>query len=105
LVTASNPIHPGDVITIYATGLGATSPEVPAGLPAPSTPPALAVLAPQVNLGDVSVNVGYAGLTPGTTGVYQITAQVPSRVPQGNQVPLTVVQAGITSSAPVRVVD
>ena len=33
-VTPANPIHSGDVITIYATGLGPTSPQLEAGLPA-----------------------------------------------------------------------
>jgi len=36
LVTPTNPIHPGDTIVIYATGLGRTQPSVDAGMPAPS---------------------------------------------------------------------
>jgi uncharacterized protein (TIGR03437 family) len=105
LVTPSNPIHSGDQIVIYATGLGATSPEVEAGTPAPSSPPALTVLAPDVRLGNVPLAVSYAGLAPGQVGVYQIHAQAPSRAPVGTEVPLSVTQAGVTASVTVRVVD
>jgi uncharacterized protein (TIGR03437 family) len=105
LVTPSNPIHSGDVIVIYATGLGGTSPEVEAGLPGPWTPPALAVVAPDVQLGGMPLAVSYAGLAPGEVGVYQINAQVPARAPIGNQVPLTITQAGVVASVSVRVVD
>jgi uncharacterized protein (TIGR03437 family) len=105
LVTASNPIHGGDEITIYATGLGLTSPEVPAGQPAPSAPPALTVFAPEVLLGDTPLEVRYAGLAPGTAGVYWITARVPSKVSPGNLVPLTVGQGDGSATVTVRVVD
>jgi uncharacterized protein (TIGR03437 family) len=105
LITPSNPIHSGDVIVIYATGLGGTSPEVEAGLPGPSAPHAMAVVAPDVQLGGMPLAVIYAGLAPGEVGVYQINAQVPSKAPTGNQVPLTITQGGFTASVDVRVVD
>jgi uncharacterized protein (TIGR03437 family) len=105
LVTASNPIHEGDVVTIYATGLGPTTPEIAAGLAAPLTPPALTLYAPLVTLGDAPLTISYAGLTPGAAGVYQITAQVPTKAPKGSQVPLTIMLAGATTSVAVRVVD
>jgi uncharacterized protein (TIGR03437 family) len=105
LVTPSNPIHGNDWIVIYATGLGATSPAVAAGLPAPYAPPALAVVAPDVSLGGVPLAVSYAGLAPGEAGVYQINAQVPPRPPVGDQVPLTITQGGVTSSVVERVVN
>ena len=38
LVTPTNPMHPGDSIVIWATGLGRTSPAVDSGMPAPSDP-------------------------------------------------------------------
>jgi uncharacterized protein (TIGR03437 family) len=105
LITPSNPIHSGDVIIIYATGLGGTSPEIEAGLPGPSAPHAVAVVAPDVQLGGMPLAVIYAGLAPGEVGVYQINAQVPARAPTGNQVPLTITQGGFTASVGVRVVD
>jgi len=105
LVTPANPIHSGDVFTIYATGLGSTSPEVEAGLPGPAVPPAITVVPPDVRLGGVPLAVSYAGLAPGLVGVYQINAQAPGKAPEGNQVPLTVTQSGVTASVNVRVVD
>ena len=104
LVTPSNPIHGNDWIVIYATGLGITSPAVAAGLPAPSSPLALAVVAPEVSLGGLPLAVSYAGLTPGEVGVYQINAQVPPKPPEGDHVPLTITQSGVTASVAVRVV-
>ena len=105
LVTASNPLHSNDQIWIYATGLGATLPEVAAGTPAPSAPPALAVLAPDVRLGGIPLAVSYAGLAPGQVGVYQITARAPAKAPTGTEVPLTITQGGVTASVTLRVVD
>jgi uncharacterized protein (TIGR03437 family) len=105
LVTPANPIHSGDVITIYATGLGSTSPPVDAGFAAPSNPLAVTTTVPDVRLGGVPLAVSYAGLAPGEVGVYQINARAPARAPQGDQVPLSLTQAGVTTSVNVRVVD
>ena len=40
LVTPTNPVHPGDSIVIWATGLGRTSPAIDSGMPAPVRPAA-----------------------------------------------------------------
>ncbi len=106
LVTPANPIHEDDHIVIYLTGLGRTSPTIEAGLPAPSSPPASALIEPTVTLGSVPLPVHYAGLSPGQVGVYQINAQVPFRgVPAGMEVPLTISQGGASTTLLVRVVD
>jgi uncharacterized protein (TIGR03437 family) len=104
LITPTNPIHPGDWITIYGTGLGATLPAVDAGMPAPSSPLALPLIPPIVTLGGVPLSIGYAGLAPGWVGVYQINASVPNGVPGGMEVPLTISQGGASTSLNVRVV-
>jgi uncharacterized protein (TIGR03437 family) len=105
LVTPTNPIHSGDIITIYATGLGSTSPQIEAGLPAPFAPLAVTTVLPDIRLGGVAMAVSYAGLAPGEVGVYQINTRAPARAPQGDQVPLSLTQGGITTSVNVRVVD
>jgi uncharacterized protein (TIGR03437 family) len=105
LITPTNPIHPNDTITIYATGMGLTSPLVSAGMPAPSNPLSNTVIAPLVTLGGVPLNVMYAGLVPGEIGVYQVNASVPSGVPQGMDIPLAVAQAGYSTTLNVRVVN
>jgi uncharacterized protein (TIGR03437 family) len=105
LATDSNPIHRGDSLAIYLTGLGQTNPAVQAGLPAPGDPLATALTAPDVQLGGQEVPVTYAGLAPGEVGVYQINVTVPGSVPQGLAVPLTISQGGFTTSINLRVID
>ncbi len=105
LVTPSNPLHPGDEISIYATGLGPTSPEVEAGLPPPSSPPALLLVPPEVRLGGAPMAVSYAGLSPGQVGVYRIDAKVPQKPPAGVEVPLTISRGSGTTAVSVRVVE
>jgi len=79
--------HPGEILVMYAWGLGAVSPMVKAGTPSPS--PAATVIAP-VNLRfDYRPNASaslpiqtlqpvFAGLTPTEVGLYQINFTVPS---------------------------
>ena len=83
LLTATAPAHAGDTVVIYVTGLGATTPnpaptEIPnyAGVMIPAT---LASL--KVTLGGVAVDpslIKYAGLTPGSAGLYQINLYIPA---------------------------
>jgi uncharacterized protein (TIGR03437 family) len=105
LVTPSDPIHRGDTIIIYLTGMGAVSPLVANGFPGPSNPLALALAPPTVEIGGTPLSVDYAGLAPGEVGVYQINATVPSDVPQGLSLPLTITQGGFTHSENVRVIQ
>ncbi len=105
LVTPTNPIHPGDYIEIYLTGMGATTPLVPAGQAGPFSPLSVATILPSLSLGGYPLNLLYAGLAPGLVGVDQIDAQIPSGVPQGMSVPLTIAQGGQSTSVDVRVVN
>ena len=106
LVTPSNPIHPGDQLVIYLTGLGKTSPQVDTGMPAPMEPLASVLVQPDVTLSGVPLQVLYAGLAPGEVGIYQINAIVPSRgIPTGFNLPLEIAQGGQSTTLMVRVVD
>lgn len=106
LVTPSNPVHMEDRLTIYLTGMGKTWPEVDDGAQAPSSPLSAALVTPAVSLGGVALPVEYAGLTPGTVGVYQINVIVPFKgLPTGFDIPLTVSQGGNSTTIPVRVVN
>jgi len=105
LATAANPVHRGDTIVIYLTGLGHTSPPVQTGFAAPYSPLAWTQSATQVTLGDVPLPVAYSGLTPGLVGVYQINAQVPHFTPSGMEVPLKITHGGRSTSVTVRVVE
>ena len=105
VVTSSNPVHRGDVLTIYATGLGRTSPAVETGMTAPSEPLASALIPPVVTLGGVPMQVEFAGLTPGEIGVYQINVRISDRAPLGLGVPLSVSQGAGGTATSVRVVE
>lgn len=106
LVTPSNPVHKGDMLVIYLTGLGVTRPPTGTGLASPSSPLALTSATPQVTLGGLPLQLLFSGLTPGEVGVYQINVAVPPKnVPTGNEVLLVINQAGGSTSLSVRVVD
>jgi uncharacterized protein (TIGR03437 family) len=75
----------GDVLVIYALGLGATDPAQTVGVPASGVASAAA---PTITIGGVTVSpsdVLYAGVSPGFIGLYQINLRVPAGVPSGNQ--------------------
>jgi len=78
----------GDTITIYAIGLGATSPPVATNQLAPSSPLAWATPTPDVSFGaEIGAPVAapqYAGLTPGSIGLYQVNVTVPDNSPTGS---------------------
>jgi uncharacterized protein (TIGR03437 family) len=103
-VNLVDPIHKGDHLIIYASGLGLTSPPVDAGSVSPSPAPVV-LLKPVVTLGGVTCPVTFAGLTPGQIGVYQIDVNVPQGVTQGLNVPLTVCQGTSCGTVNVRVVQ
>jgi uncharacterized protein (TIGR03437 family) len=105
LATPSNPVHQGDTIVIYATGLGQTVPAVNAGAAAPLDPLAASAVTPQVLLGGVSLPMLWAGLTPGFAGLYQINAQVPWFVPTGASVEMDIIQGSSSTSLFLRVVE
>jgi len=103
LVSSSSPAHVGDTLVIYCTGLGPTDVNVTAGSPAPLDRLANTVSPVTVTIGDKTVNAGFAGLTPGSTGLYQVNVVVPAGV-SGAAVPITLTVAGQTSRpAPVAI--
>jgi minor extracellular serine protease Vpr len=104
-VTPSNPVHRGDVLVIYATGLGRTNPLIPAGQPAPTDQLASTQIPVVVTLGGIQQQVLFAGLAPGLVGVYQINVQITRSVPEGLSVPLVISQGGGSTSFVVRVVN
>jgi uncharacterized protein (TIGR03437 family) len=98
LVTDDAPAKPGDHLTIYLTGLGATDQTVASGAPSPATVLIHPLAAPALTLNGRTVPVDFAGLTPGSVGLYQINFEVPEGTPGGNVV-LVVSQAGSSSNA------
>lgn len=104
ILNFTNPVHPGEGISILLTGLGRTSPEPNLGESAPGDPLAIATQVPTVTIGNTPLQIDFAGLVPGQIGVYQINATVPGSVTDAAQTPLTIKQGTISTAIPVRVV-
>lgn len=99
---ATHPAAPGEALEIYATGLGATTPSVAAGVAAPSNPPAATVITPEVLVGTAAAQILFSGLAPGLAGVYQINIAVPT-VLSPNAYQLTIRAGTASSSAPANI--
>jgi adhesin/invasin len=98
LAQPGTPASIGETVVIYCTGLGAVSPAVKEGLPAPATPPLSTTVNPvTVTIGGTAAQVAFSGLTPGYAGLYQVNAVVPSGIATGDTVPVVVSVAGQTS--------
>ena len=104
ILNFTNPVHPGEGISIMLTGLGRTSPEPNLGEGAPGDPLAIATTLPTVTIGNTPLQIDFAGLVPGQIGVYQINATVPGGIADAAQTPLTIKQGTISTAIPVRVV-
>jgi uncharacterized protein (TIGR03437 family) len=89
LVTADSPAAPGEIVVLYATGLGETAPAAICGwLPELAAP--LADLADfQVLLNGTAVDpqlILYAGQTPGFAALFQINLQLPANSPPNPEI-------------------
>jgi uncharacterized protein (TIGR03437 family) len=92
----THPAKIGDIVTVYATGLGAVA-----------NPPADGansldelrknLVTPQILIGGVSAVVQFSGLSPQFVGVNQINVTVPNVAP-GNKIPFQIMLGGITTS-------
>jgi uncharacterized protein (TIGR03437 family) len=100
LAQAGTPASIGETVVIYCTGLGAVTPAVKEGSPAPATPPLSTTVNPvTVTIGGQAAQVTFSGLTPGYAGLYQINAVAPSGIVTGDLLPVVVSVAGQTSPA------
>ncbi len=86
-ITAANPAKPGEVVVLYGTGFGAVQPAVASGAAAGG---AAATRGPvTVTVGGRPAPVGYAGVTPGFAGLYQVNVTLPSAYQPGDVVALS----------------
>ena len=94
---AAHPAKPGETLTIYLAGLGATNPPVKSGDPTPSgqTP---STVRPKIFVDGQEAEILYAGLTPADVGRYQIDFVVPADARTGT-LDVVVTQNGIVANA------
>jgi len=96
----SHPAKAGDVLIIYATGMGAVdNTPIDGGVPGVL---AHTVATPAVTFGGVPGIVDFSGLAPQFVGVNQLNVTVPSGVTPGN-VPLQIQVNGFTTTNTVLV--
>ncbi|MEX2302154.1 MAG: M36 family metallopeptidase [Bryobacterales bacterium] len=84
VVSPQNPARPGEVVVIYATGVGSLTNRPATGEGAPAEPFAISAVETDVMVGNLSANVLFAGLTPGYVGLLQINVQLPDVLPPGD---------------------
>ena len=75
---------PGDVIVLWATGFGPTTPAPPAGVAVPSDKVYATSSLPTITIDNVPATVYGAALSPGSVGLYQVAIQVPSSLADGD---------------------
>jgi uncharacterized protein (TIGR03437 family) len=86
----------GQVVSIYATGCGQTSPPLPDGAPPAALSRALATV--EVYLANDKADVQFAGAHPAYPGICQINAVVPQKSYLTGQVPLYFTVNGMPSN-------
>jgi len=77
------PAKPGDVLILWGTGFGPTTPLAPDGVVVPSTA-SYSTSAVTVTLDNLPATVYGAALASGSVGLYQVAIQVPATFNNGN---------------------
>lgn len=113
LITPENPAVPGEVITVYATGLGSVAsprppflPLPPDGEPAGTDPLRVCAFRHRLRVGPAAATTQFCGLAPGMVGVFQVNAVLDVDTPSGEQelfLELVDGSGTILSGRPVRI--
>jgi uncharacterized protein (TIGR03437 family) len=93
VITPSNPATPGEIIVLYAAGLGRTQPDIASGEPVGIATNILYLAQLQVLLNGVALpasSIYYAGLAPGFVGLYQINLRLPLDLPANPSIQLAI---------------
>jgi hypothetical protein len=82
-VSAAKPVKPGEILVLFASGLGPTRPGVDPGQPFTADPLQVANSPVQVFINGKAGDVLYAGGYPGTVDSYQVNFRVPDGTAAG----------------------
>ncbi len=94
-VSPAKPAKPGEIITLFGTGLGLLSPSLGTG--EPSTGNNTGVL-PTVTVDGQSATVKFSGAAPGFVGLNQVNIQIPSGTRTASDIPVVLTIANKTSN-------
>ena len=100
-ITQDNPAIPGEVISVYATGIGLVLPGDAAITGKVFTGPAANypnVPVDDAQVGGKTANVLQAGLKPGLLGVYEVQLQLNSDIPTNPETQVFIAQSVFTSN-------
>lgn len=109
LIDEANPAIPGEIITLFASGLGLTAPlpsaeNLASGQPTPFSPlfqapfAFLDFVSALIGVDESSATIEFAGLMPGFVGIYQINLKVFEGLPDNPRTPLTIAQRSFISN-------
>ncbi len=93
LVTADNPLLPGDSVALFATGLGLTAPGT-----GPTAGLDIAIQQPTVTVAGLDCPVSFAGAAPGFIGLDQINCAIPSGISSTTSAPVVITSGTMTSN-------
>ena len=80
---AEAPPIAGEIVQIFATGLGAVDPAVLSGAGAPRSPLSWTLTVPRVEVAGRDAKVVFSGLAPLFVGLYQVNAELPNDLTTG----------------------
>ena len=109
LITDENPAVPGEIITVFASGLGFTSPlpsaaNLASGQPTPASPlfqapfAFLDFISSLIGVDERAATIEFAGLMPGFVGIYQINLKIFEDLPDNPRTPFTIAQRNFVSN-------
>jgi uncharacterized protein (TIGR03437 family) len=90
LVTEASPGKAGEVLTLYGTGFGPTTPARPEGLPVPQSPAFVVTDPASVQIATASFTAQSAYALPGAVGIDVVEFALASGAPSGGDFQLTV---------------
>jgi uncharacterized protein (TIGR03437 family) len=100
LITTSNPAKRGQIIQLFANGLGPVTNPPADGVAATASPLSETPTTPIVMIGGAQAQVSFSGLAPGYQALYQVNVTVPTNAQTGN-VAISLQIGGVTSPVSV----
>jgi uncharacterized protein (TIGR03437 family) len=103
----TTPAAPGEFVSLFATGFGATAPAFEAGQ-VPGVTAELTTDDVHVTIGGIEVpaeDIFYIGVAPCCAGLYQLVVKIPPNAPNGNLAVVVTIQGRDSPEGPFVVVQ